>query len=295
MEVTNRSKVLNRDKGQSYLPVSGLSLHHISTQSKIYKSNAIIDSMSFRWLTMMLIALFVLLGLGATLSLLTHPRPLESDSLMEDDSDHMFNADGKQMEVAVMEIKSAEYLYQSNTVVTDIIGQHITLSIFTGRVLLIANTATECGYTKSNFEAFATLLRKYHEAGLDVFVFPCNEFGGQEPGTNEEIRQYIQSNYDPAPFIMSKMLYSIHDNDLFTWLRAHLPSYDAIGGGPITWNFKYVNNNAITKPLFFIIHLTKYHISYCSKFLVNRGGQVVRRYPPEVDMAILEADVVAQL
>jgi len=241
MEVTNRSKVVNRDKGQYRPAVSGLSLQHISMQSKIHKSNMGMDSMSFRWLTMMLIALFVLVGLGATVSLLKHPRPLEPDPMVADDSDHIFNDVGKQMEVAVMEIKQAEHLYQTNTVVTDVIGQHITLSIFTGRVLLIANTATECGYTRSNFEAFATLLRKYHEAGLDVFVFPCNEFGGQEPGTNEEIRQYIQSNYDPAPFIMSKMLYSIHDNDLFTWLRAHLPSYDAIGGGPITWNFKYVN------------------------------------------------------
>lgn len=78
---------------------------------------------------------------------------------------------------------------------TDITGKDVSLSDFKGKVLLIVNTATGCGYTPQ-YEGLEALYRQYHDQGLEILDFPCNQFGGQAPGTEAEIATFCQTKYD---------------------------------------------------------------------------------------------------
>lgn len=224
------------------------------------------DPGSFRWVTILILGTIGLVFVGACVSMIVAP-PSHSENI--DVYQEPPPAIVEPMEVAVVGSMSESSLYRTNTVLTDIIGQHMSITIFTGRVLLIVNVASECGYTDSNYAVFAELLDRFHEQGLDIIVFPCNEFGNQEPGTDEEIRQFILGHSKPVPFMMSKLIHSIQDNELFTWLRTHLPPDDPIGSGPITWNF--------------------------NKFLVGRDGQVVKRYSSDAQIETLEEDILHEL
>lgn len=221
------------------------------------------DARSFRWVSILILGTIGLVFIGAWISMIVAP-PSHFKTKVEEET-----MAAEPMEVAVVQDKTEPSLYRTRAILTDIIGQHVSISIFTDRVLLIVNVASECGYTDSNYAVFAELLDRYHEGGLDILVFPCNEFGNQEPGTNEEIRQFIIGHSKPVPFMMSKMLYSIQDNELFTWLRTNLPPHDPLGGGPITWNF--------------------------NKFLVSRDGRVVRRYTSDAQLDTLDRDILLEL
>lgn len=227
------------------------------------------DPGSFRWVTILILGTIGLVLVGACISMIVAPPSYYKDMNPQKLIKEEVSMTAERMEVAEMGSKSETNLYRTNTILTDIIGQHISISIFTDRVLLIVNVASECGYTDSNYAVFAELLDRFHEEGLDILVFPCNEFGNQEPGTDEEIRQFILGHSKPVPFMMSKMIHSIQDNDLFTWLRNHLPPEDPLGSGPITWNF--------------------------NKFLVSRDGQVVKRYSSDAQLETLERDILKQL
>lgn len=224
------------------------------------------DPESFRWVSLLILGTIGLVLFGACVSMIIAPPSLSKNISVLKYDDALAT---ERMEVAEVRTKSEPNLYRTNTVLTDILGQHISISIFTGSVLLIVNVASECGYTKSNYAVFAELLDRFHDQGLDIIVFPCNDFGNQEPGTDEEIRSFILDHSKPAPFMMSKMVRNIQDNDLFIWLRTHLPPDDPIGSGPITWNF--------------------------NKFLVSREGRVVKRYSPEAQLEQLEIDILDQL
>lgn len=223
------------------------------------------DSRAFRSVTLLVLGTFGLVFLGACVSMMVAPPSYSpKDSTVSVKPEENVET-GERMEVAVVGSKSESSLYRTNALLTDIIGQHVSISIFTGRILLIVNVASECGYTDSNYAVFAELLDRFHEEGLDIIVFPCNDFGNQEPGTDEEIRQFILGHSKPVPFMMSKMIHSIQDNELFTWLRTNLPPEDPIGSAPITWNF--------------------------NKFLVNTDGHVVKRYSPDAQLETLERDI----
>jgi len=222
------------------------------------------DPRSFRWVTFLTLGTIGLVAIGACISMIVAPPSYVSTEFTE-----FGEGSAEPMEVAVLQSKDESSLYNTHAILTDIIGQHVSITIFTGRVLLIVNVASECGYTDSNYAVFAELLDRYHEKGLDILVFPCNEFGNQEPGTNEDIRQFILDHSKPVPFMMSKMIHSIQGNDLFTWLRTNMPPDDPLGNGPITWNF--------------------------NKFLVNRDGKVVRRYSSDAQLERLDEDILVEL
>ncbi|PZO87823.1 MAG: glutathione peroxidase [Sphingomonas sanxanigenens] len=131
-----------------------------------------------------------------------------------------------------------------------------------GKVLLIVNVASKCGFTPQ-YAGLEALYRKYKDRGLEVLAFPCNQFGAQEPGDAEEIATFCSLTYDVTFPIFAKIEVNGADADpLWAYLKAMKPG---LLGRRIKWNF--------------------------TKFLVDRGGNVVRRYAPATKPAQIEADV----
>lgn len=143
--------------------------------------------------------------------------------------------------------KDVDSVYQFE--LKNIDGQEISLDKYEGNVLLIVNTASECGFTPQ-YEGLQALYEKYKDEGLVVLGFPANNFGGQEPGTNEEIKQFCSVNFDVTFPLFSKI--SVKGDNiepLFTYLTTEdNPDFT----GEIKWNFE--------------------------KFLINRDGKLVRRF-----------------
>ncbi|MFO0888665.1 MAG: glutathione peroxidase [Isosphaeraceae bacterium] len=141
-----------------------------------------------------------------------------------------------------------------NFTVKDIDGKDVPLSKFQGKVLLIVNTASQCGYTPQ-YKGLQETYEKYKDQGLEILAFPANEFGAQEPGTDEQIKEFCSTKYKVSFPLFSKIVVKgkgIHP--LYQFLTGE--ASNARFAGPIPWNF--------------------------SKFLVNRKGEVIARYEPGV-------------
>jgi len=150
---------------------------------------------------------------------------------------------------------------------TTITGQPLALSSLRGRVLLIVNTASACGFTPQ-FEGLEALWKRYQEQGLTVVGFPSNEFGGQDPGSNDEIAGFCQLNYGVSFPMMEKIKVNGSEaHPLWQWLKKEKTGI--LGIGAIKWNF--------------------------TKFLVGRDGQVVKRYAPTDKPEAIAADIEAAL
>lgn len=131
----------------------------------------------------------------------------------------------------------------------DIDGNPLALNTFTGKVLLLVNTASMCGNTPQ-YEGLQTLYERYREKGLEILAFPANNFGKQEPGTNEEIKSFCYTKYALEFPLFSKISVKGEDvHPLYHYLTKQSPF-----PGEIEWNFQ--------------------------KFLVNRQGEVIARYRP---------------
>ena len=146
-------------------------------------------------------------------------------------------------------------------------GRTVPLRQYEGKVLLIVNTASACGFTPQ-FAGLEELHQRYGDQGLVVLGFPCNQFAGQDPGSNDEIASFCQLNYGVSFPMMAK----VDDNGaqaspLYRWLCAEAPGL--LGSKAIKWNF--------------------------TKFLVGKDGQVIRRYAPQDTPAKLADDVEAAL
>jgi len=136
--------------------------------------------------------------------------------------------------------------------VQDIDGKPVDLSAFQGKVLLVVNTASQCGLTPQ-YKELESLYEKYKGQGFEILAFPANEFGAQEPGSNEEIKQFCSSKYKVSFPLFSKIVVKgkgIHPLYEFLTSESTNPKY----AGEIPWNF--------------------------TKFLVNRKGEVVARFQP---------------
>lgn len=145
-------------------------------------------------------------------------------------------------------------------------GKKIQLGEHEGKVLLIVNTASKCGFTPQ-YTGLEELYKKYKEKGLVVLGFPCDQFGNQEPGSDEEISQFCKINYGVSFPIFKKIeVNGSGAHPLFVYLKKSLPQFLS---SAIKWNF--------------------------SKFLVDRQGQPHKRYAPTVEPADLESDIVALL
>ena len=141
-------------------------------------------------------------------------------------------------------------------------GEEVPLSDYEGKVLLIVNTASKCGFTPQ-YEGLQALYDVYHDRGLEIFALPCNQFGRQEPGTNEEIQEFCQLNYGLTFPVMGKIdVNGRNAHPLYTFLKSQ-------AGGLLTdaikWNF--------------------------TKFLVDREGNVVKRFAPDYKPSSLAEDV----
>lgn len=154
-----------------------------------------------------------------------------------------------------------------NFTVTDIDGQPRSMKEWQDKVIIIVNVASKCGFTPQ-YEGLEQLYRAHREAGLVVLGFPCDQFGKQEPGDAEEIKQFCSLTYDVTFPMFAKIKVNGADAEpLYEWLKSEKSG--ALGIGMIKWNF--------------------------TKFLVDRNGQVVRRFAPTDAPAKMEKDIEALL
>jgi glutathione peroxidase len=136
--------------------------------------------------------------------------------------------------------------------VTTLDGQPRRLSDYRGKTLLIVNVASACGFTPQ-YTGLEALYRKYRDRGFEVLGFPCNQFGGQEPGSAEEIAAFCSTKYDVTFPLFAKIdVNGASAHPLFVWLKGEKSG--VLGTETIKWNF--------------------------TKFLVDRGGRVLKRYGP---------------
>jgi glutathione peroxidase len=146
-------------------------------------------------------------------------------------------------------------------------GATVPLEQYRGKALLIVNTASACGFTPQ-FGGLEALHEQYGQRGLAVLGFPCNQFGSQDPGSNEEIASFCQLNYGVTFPMMAKIDVNGPQADpLFKWLTAQAPGI--LGSKAIKWNF--------------------------TKFLVGKNGQVIKRYAPTDKPEDMAKDIEAAL
>ena len=142
-------------------------------------------------------------------------------------------------------------------------GSSLALADLQGRVLLIVNTASACGFTPQ-FAGLEVLHQRYKDQGLTILGFPCNQFGAQDPGSNAEIGAFCQKNYGVTFDMMAKIdVNGVQAHPLFQWLKTQAPG--VLGSEGIKWNF--------------------------TKFLVSRDGLSVKRYGSVDKPAALSADI----
>ncbi len=152
-------------------------------------------------------------------------------------------------------------------VATTAAGSEEPLEKYRGQVLLIVNTASKCGFTPQ-FEGLEQLYQSYHERGLTILGFPCNQFGKQDPGTNDEIMEFCQLNYGVSFPMFGKIdVNGPETTPLFQHLKKE--ARGALGTEAIKWNF--------------------------TKFLVNREGEVIKRYASTTKPEQLAKDIEALL
>ena len=145
----------------------------------------------------------------------------------------------------------------------DSTGQNIDLSSYKGKALLIVNTASQCGFTPQ-LEGLEKLQQTYSSEEFSVLAFPCNQFGGQEPGSNEEIMEFCKLNYENTFPIFSKIDVNGDNADpLFDFLTNEKKGL--LGTEKIKWNF--------------------------TKFLINKEGEPVARYAPSTTPEKIQSDI----
>ena len=152
-------------------------------------------------------------------------------------------------------------------------GEDVSISQFKGKVLLIVNTATGCGFTPQ-YEGIETLYKKYHEQGLEVLDFPCNQFGNQAPGNDEEIHQFCTLKYNTSFDQFAKIdVNGENESPLFTFIKENSPE-ELVEG---------LKNKMTMKTIEKISSTTKNDKDIkwnFTKFLVDREGNVVYRFSP---------------
>jgi glutathione peroxidase len=167
-------------------------------------------------------------------------------------------------------------------------GEEVSLSDYEGKVLVIVNTATGCGFTPQ-YKGLEELYEKYHDQGFEILDFPCNQFGHQAPGDNDEIHEFCTAKYQTKFDQFAKIDVNGETEDpLYKYIKNEMPNEEINGlknkmamkaiekisttckeKGDIKWNF--------------------------TKFLINRDGKVVKRFDPTSDPMSFENDIVSLL
>lgn len=142
-------------------------------------------------------------------------------------------------------------------------GKEISLGTYKGKVLLIVNTASKCGFTYQ-YEGLEKLYQTYRDKGFEILGFPCNQFANQEPGDEKEIAQFCSLNYGVSFPMFSKIeVNGKNAHPLYQYLKSAAPG--TLGSQAIKWNF--------------------------TKFLMNREGHVIERYSPRTEPVSLQGDI----
>lgn len=142
-------------------------------------------------------------------------------------------------------------------------GDERSLADYRGKILLVVNTASKCGFTPQ-FAGLEEMYEKYRERGLEILGFPCNQFGKQDPGSNEEITEFCQLNYGVSFPMFGKIEVNGRGADpLYQHLKKAAPG--ALGTRGIKWNF--------------------------TKFLINRDGKVLKRFSPATTPAQIAKEI----
>src|SRR5579884_3580053 len=154
---------------------------------------------------------------------------------------------------------SSIYDFEARTIT----GEEVSLDQYKNKVLLIVNTASECGYTPQ-YAGLEALYKKYRDRGFAVLGFPCNQFGQQEPGTEVQIQAFCQKNYGVTfPMFAKVDVNGDRAHPLFDYLKKSLPGI--LGTEPIKWNF--------------------------TKFIVDRNGKPIERFAPATKPESIEKEV----
>lgn len=174
-------------------------------------------------------------------------------------------------------------IYEQAVVTAD--GREVSLKEYEGKVLLIVNTATECGFTPQ-YEELENIYEKFQDRGLEILDIPCNQFGGQAPGTDEEIHEFCTLNYHTKfPRMKKSEVNGEMELPLYTYLKKE-KGFEGFGDGEradrmnaklATIDKDYKNNPDI-----------KWNFT---KFLVDRSGKVVARFEPTFDMKKVEEEI----
>lgn len=156
----------------------------------------------------------------------------------------------------------------NGVIVKDINGNEINLSDYNGKVLLIVNVASKCGYTKQ-YKGLQEIYSKYNDKGFEILAFPCNDFGGQEPGTSEEIKEFCSVNFGVNFTLFDKIKVLGEDKEPLYEILINNPNTE---NGDIKWNFE--------------------------KFLIAKDGTIVNRFRSKIEpeseelLSALEAELL---
>jgi glutathione peroxidase len=145
-------------------------------------------------------------------------------------------------------------------------GKEKNLSAYNGKVLLIVNTASKCGFTPQ-YKGLQELYTKYKDRGLELLAFPCDQFGHQEPGDDDEIKEFCEMNYGVEFPLFSKI--DVNGDDAHPLYKFLKSEKSGLLGDSIKWNF--------------------------TKFLVDKQGNVIERYAPTTPPERIAADIEKQL
>lgn len=142
-------------------------------------------------------------------------------------------------------------------------GESVSLKNFEGQVVLVVNVASKCGFTPQ-YKGLQELYDKFKDQGFNIVGFPCNQFGSQEPGSNQEIQQFCELNYGVSFPVMAKVdVNGATADPVYKWLKESAPGL--LGTEMIKWNF--------------------------TKFLIGKDGQVIKRYGPQEEPKSLMEDI----
>lgn len=151
--------------------------------------------------------------------------------------------------------------------VLDAQNKELELSSYKGHVVLVVNVASKCGFTPQ-YKGLEDLYQKYKGQGFTILGFPCNQFGSQEPGSNDEIQSFCSLNYGVSFPVLGKVeVNGDAASPVYKWLKAEAPGL--LGTEMIKWNF--------------------------TKFLVGKDGKVIERYAPNTEPSAIASDIEAAL
>ena len=167
-------------------------------------------------------------------------------------------------------------------------GREFDFAAFEGKVLLIVNTASKCGFTPQ-YDGLEALYQKYKDQGLAIVGFPCDQFAHQEPGSDAEIAEFCRINHGVTFPLMSKVdVNGPAESPVFTCLKAAAPSESYEG-------FKAKATHTLLKGISKSVEKDSDILWNFTKFLINRDGSVIKRFAPTVEPASFEKDIQEML